>query len=139
MKWKKKYRKNEMEKIKSQKQKYITDNKLIKNLKSENELLNKRIQRDKEIIDSLRSQLSQYQNQNKVNKIIDKNNLNNYEFQQLDNNNLSLKKNYSEINQLWKLNIKIVKIIIYQTLNQKEFIHQLMRNMKQIQKISTNI
>ena len=92
-----KYRKNEMEKIKSQKQKYITDNKLIKNLKSENELLNKRIQRDKEIIDSLRSQLSQYQNQNKVNKIIDKNNLNNYEFQQLDNNNLSLQQILNKI------------------------------------------
>ena len=92
-----KYRKNEMEKIKNQKQKYISDNKLIKNLKSENELLNKRVQRDKEIIDSLRSQLSQYQNQNKLNKITNKNNCNNYEFQQLDNNNLSLQQILNKI------------------------------------------
>ena len=92
-----KYRKNEMEKIKTQKQKYISDNKLIRNLKSENELLNRRIQRDKEIIDSLRSQLSQYQNQNKVNKMTNKNNFNNYEFQQLDNNNLSLQQILNKI------------------------------------------
>lgn len=92
-----KYRKNEMEKIKTQKQKYISDNKLIKNLKTENELLNKRIQRDKEVIDSLKSQLSQYQIQNKSNKNNDKNNFNNYEFQQLDNNNLSLQQILNKI------------------------------------------
>ena len=87
-----KYRKEELEKIKIQKLKYLSDNKIMKNLKSENELLNKRIQKDKEIIESLKNQLFQYQNQNKLNKKIIRNIKNNYnyEFQFLDNNNFAL-------------------------------------------------
>ena len=87
-----KYKKAELEKIKIQKIKYLSDNKIIKNLKSENELLNKKVQKDKEIIESLKNQLSEYQNQNKLNKKIIKDIKNNYnyEFQFSDHNNYVL-------------------------------------------------
>ena len=88
------FRKTEIEKIKIQKQKYLSDNKLIKNLKNENELLTHKIQKDKEIIDSLKSQLSQFQNKKKIS-----NNNSHYEFQYLDKNNLNLKQILKTINK----------------------------------------
>ena len=61
----KKYMINEIGKIKIKQQKYKSNNKIIKNLKSENENLNRKYQESKDIIESLKKQLNEFQNKTK--------------------------------------------------------------------------
>ncbi len=46
-----------MEKVKLKQQKYTINNKLMKNLKNENEILKKKFQESKEIIESLKHKI----------------------------------------------------------------------------------
>ena len=62
----KNYMINEIGKIKIKQQKYKSNNKIIKNLKVENENLNRKYQESKEIIDSLKKQIFELQNKTKV-------------------------------------------------------------------------
>ena len=87
---------NELEKIKIKQQKYKSNNKIIKNLKNENEILNRKNQESKEIIESLKNQIHELQNKVKVINYFNLNNnkkINNYKFQLIDekNNNSALK------------------------------------------------
>ena len=90
---------NEVGKVKIKQAKYKTNNKLIKNLKNENEILSRKNQENKEIIESLKNQIYQLQTKQKVlncNNYINFNNKKNtnYKFQFLDdkNNNLTPKQ-----------------------------------------------
>ena len=83
---------NEVEKVKIKQAKYKTNNKLIKNLKNENEILSRKNQENKEIIESLKNQIYQLQtkqknlNNNIYNNFNNKKN-SNYKFQTLDDKN----------------------------------------------------
>ena len=93
----KKYIINELEKVKIKQQKYKSNNNMIKNLKTENEILTRKNQESKEVIESLKNQISQLQqkikNINVNNNFFSKKN-SNYNFQYLDekNNNSSLRR-----------------------------------------------
>jgi len=93
----KKYIITELEKVKIKQQKYKSNNKIIKNLKTENEILTRKNQESKEVIESLKNQISQLQqkikNINVNNNFFNKKN-SNYNFQYLDekNNNSSLRR-----------------------------------------------
>ena len=93
------YKIKEMEKIRSQREKNLSDNKLVKNLKNENELLNKKLQKYKEIIDSLKIKMSKYQNKNSLQEKINKNRKNMIdEIDFLNNKNKQkINRNKSEI------------------------------------------
>ena len=93
----KKYIINELEKIKIKQQKYKSNNKIIKNLKTENEILTRKNQESKEVIESLKNQISQLQKKIKninVNNNFFNKKTSNYNFQYIDekNNNSSLRR-----------------------------------------------
>ena len=94
----KKYIIDEVEKVKIKQQKYKTNNKIIKNLKNENDILVKKNQESKEIIESLKDQI--YQLQAKV-KTMNNTNLNNKKInsklqsiEDINNNNSTLKQQF---------------------------------------------
>ena len=66
----KKYMINEIGKIKIKQEKYKTNNKIIKNLRSENENLNRKYQQSKDIIESLKKQIYELQYKTKNNNNI---------------------------------------------------------------------
>ena len=86
----KNYIANELEKVKLKQQKYTINNKLMKNLKNENEILKKKFQESKEIIESLKHQILEIQNKNKS---LSKNN---------NNNISSLRQSFTKINNINK-------------------------------------
>ena len=57
---------NEIEKVKIKQHKYKSNNKIIKNLKNENEILTRKNQENKEIIESLKNQIFELQNKTKI-------------------------------------------------------------------------
>ena len=86
---------NELEKVKIKQQKYKSNNKIIKNLKTENEILIRKNQDSKELIESLKNQISQLQQKIKsINININNNFINkktsNHKFQ-----NIEEKSNYN--------------------------------------------
>ena len=98
---------NEIEKVKIKQHKYKSNNKIIKNLKNENEILTRKNQENKEIIESLKNQIFELQNKTKIiyNNFSNKKNYK-YKFQLIEekekkNNNSFLRQylnNKTEVN-----------------------------------------
>jgi len=97
----KKYIVDEVEKVKIKQQKYKSNNKIIKNLKTENDILVKKNQESKEIIESLKDQIYQLQSKIKMKNNINLSNkkTNNSKFQSIEdtnNNNSTLRQIFNK-------------------------------------------